>query len=220
MYLLYVLIILASFAALASAFGRARGSILYPLTKPVPLIVIIAALLLSLSQHQGKEIFFFLMIAGFVFGLLGDIILIQERRFFFPGLVSFLLGHILYVAAFSTGSDHIQYFAVCAAIPFCIFFFIFSRRMDAKAKKDHFPAVIVYFIVIILMCVSAFSFDSTRGAVIPVFGIASLLFCISDALLAWTLFVKETPLSHATVLVTYFAAQIVTGFQVVMMLRG
>jgi uncharacterized membrane protein YhhN len=41
--------------------------------------------------------------AGLVLGLAGDILLLRGERGFLPGLISFLLGHLAYIFAFSTG---------------------------------------------------------------------------------------------------------------------
>jgi uncharacterized membrane protein YhhN len=68
------------------------------ITKPALSLVFVIVALLNINDWA---LFHVLMVTGFVFCLLGDVFLIPEGRIFFlAGLISFLLGHLLYIAAF------------------------------------------------------------------------------------------------------------------------
>jgi uncharacterized membrane protein YhhN len=209
-----IVLVLIIVAALFSTFGKVRGNILYGIAKPFPLLILIGALIWGFYRSGHPDLFSIIIGMGLVFGLVGDILLIQERRFFIPGLVAFLLGHLLYISAFIHESNTISFYGFIPIVFIAVFFVVFIFKMEPAAKKL-LPAIAVYVLALCLMCVSAFSFDLSRGAGFPLFSVGALFFCFSDAALSWTLFVKETRVSNVLVLISYFTAQTIIAFGVI-----
>jgi uncharacterized membrane protein YhhN len=209
-----IVLVLIIVTAIISTFGKVRGNILYGLAKPFPLLILIGALIWGFYRSGHPDVFSIIMGTGLVFGLVGDIFLIQERRFFIPGLVSFLLGHLLYIAAFIHETNTIAFYGFIPVVFILAFFAIFIVKMETAAKKL-LPAIAVYVLALCFMSVSAFSFDLSRGAGFPLFSVGALIFCLSDAALSWTLFVKETKVSNVLVLISYFIAQTIIAFGVI-----
>ena len=95
-------------AALA-IWGEYRGSrwqvyVFKPLTT---LFVIWLAFVQPLDPVVNYNwLYKWLIVIGLVFCLGGDIFLMLPERFFIAGLVSFLLGHLFYIAAFVSDGFH------------------------------------------------------------------------------------------------------------------
>lgn len=219
-----IIVIAAAVFALVATYGKIGPKWLYASAKPFPLVILIVYFVYVVAQ-SGKYPFVPVLIgAGLVLGLLGDIFLINEKRFFLPGLVSFLSGHICYVIAFAKAPQGagrgigLILLVSLAFIPFIGFFVIFVKAMEKSARKQFLAAIALYFIVIGAMFVSAISLDIYRGASLPLYAIGAVLFCISDSILAWTLFVKETKVTASLVLIAYFSAQIFIAVQTIQLL--
>jgi len=99
MLLVNFLLLIAFFLLAGLLLAKKRSSVSgIWITKPALSLVFVVIALLNI---QDWALFHFLMVIGFVFCLLGDVFLIPEgRTFFLAGLTAFLLGHLLYIAAF------------------------------------------------------------------------------------------------------------------------
>ena len=144
--------------------------------------------------------------AGLFAGLCGDILLLDLKRFFIPGLMSFLLGNLSYAAAFISGGDFFQPAALLLVLPCGVWFSSLRRRIGDEKRRKVLPALFVYLAVLIVMCGGALSFDIVRGG-IPFFTLGAALFMMSDSMLAWNVFVRRTPVRDVLVSVTYYTAQ-------------
>ena len=64
--------------------------------KPLMMAVIILQVILSISSPPS--FYQILIFVGLIFSMIGDVFLINQKRFFVFGLLSFLLGHLCYSA--------------------------------------------------------------------------------------------------------------------------
>ncbi len=176
-----------------------------------PLLMPALALYYILSS-QDPKIFMIAAIAG---GWLGDIFLMipdpeNKKRFFKPGLVAFLLGHIFYMAVFASR------FVSIGTIPFCgwliapvfaatgITAFIIIRPHAGPMLK----AITAYVVIIVLMGISTIlplGSVSVTGAVIAMSG--AFIFMISDTLNAYNRFVRAIPNERVYTMTTYLLGQ-------------
>ncbi|MCE5260045.1 MAG: lysoplasmalogenase [Chloroflexi bacterium] len=140
---------------------------------------------------------------GLVFSLLGDILLMLPKNMFIYGIVSFLLTHLCYTAAFTQGTElHIQWLLPLLLIPAMVSFFIWSRLGKLRVP------VLIYELVIITMVWRALAQLETLGtqsALLAVYG--ALFFLLSDTMLAIDRFGKHFRLAPLLVLGTYYLAQ-------------
>lgn len=182
--------------------------------KPATLVaVIIAAWLITRGPHDTRMAWFFL--PGLAFSLAGDVFLmLPGDRFFVSGLVSFLLAHVCYILGLNPVPPPLPALIPLAVI--AVIGWLLLRRIAAGlrqlGKTALLAPVAVYSVVLSLMLFSAWAtlfrpappWTSLRRAL--VIGGASLFFA-SDSMLAWDRFVKELPLGHLKVMVTYHLAQ-------------
>lgn len=166
------------------------------------------------SRFQGQLLWFGLAV---FFGLLGDIFLLLPKKFFGAGLLSFLIGHVLYVVGFGfpPAQFRLPHFIIILVLGTTLAFVAPKilggfKEGYSKMKKLKIP-VMVYMLIISLMVFSAAStlFDANwepAAAGLAVSG-AILFFC-SDSMLAYREFVHAFPKARFWVRVTYHLGQI------------
>ncbi|QPC31257.1 lysoplasmalogenase [Caldimonas thermodepolymerans] len=150
------------------------------------------------------------VLAGLAWSLAGDVALLWPQSGFIFGLVSFLIAHLCYVAAFTattrfgaSPSAFATYAVVSAAI--------------LSQLWPHVPAglrlpVLAYVVCLAAMAAQAAAWwwtcppgSGRRGAGLAAVGGA--LFLASDTLLAFNKFAEPLPLASLWVLSTYWSAQ-------------
>jgi uncharacterized membrane protein YhhN len=178
-------------------------------TKGLLMPLLLAWYILSARQ------FLFTVAFGAVFGFFGDVLLLfpKDKRIFFTlGLGSFLLGHgcYIYSVLFFTGSFSLPVIIIALAVVAVVW--VLSQRLIAPPRNMRVP-VGVYSAVLGLLGVAAFCLLRYRGGLgarrtgIMVLG-GSLLFMISDTILAWQTFRTMSRYGNLPVMTTYLAAQV------------
>jgi len=181
-------------------------------TKPL-IVISLFALLLYQTGLKGR--FSKRIALGLLFGLAGDIFLMFEGYFIF-GLVSFLIGHILYITAFfldyklNTGIN--KAYTKNAILGFSFFSILFCGGLWSYLGEMKIP-VIIYAITISLMGVMAFSrFGRVNSGSYKLIAIGAILFVTSDAFLAINRFMHSFQYSGVVIMATYMAAQYLITF--------
>jgi uncharacterized membrane protein YhhN len=158
---------------------------------------------------------------GLIFSWFGDILLMFSGRgelFFMGGLVSFLLAHFFYIAAFlysiwNAGALESPCWAPFLrrrpwwTVPFVLLLFGLYGYLYGGLGEMRVP-VLIYAVTILTMAALALN---RKGCVRersfwPIF-IGSLLFVVSDAVLAANKFADSVPEAGFIVMATYIAAQ-------------
>ena len=148
--------------------------------------------------------------------LAGDVFLMFPGLFI-PGLVSFLVAHLFYVALFKSGQTWFPHRGALAAtlgIGVAMYAFLWTGGLPPALRAP----VAAYVLVIALMAAQAIGRATVlRDAASLCVAIGAGFFMLSDSLLATNRFVTPLPMAQVWVLATYYAAQalIVAG-----MLRG
>jgi uncharacterized membrane protein YhhN len=143
----------------------------------------------------------------------------EEERWFLPGLVAFLVAHLLYIALFATGS---QGAAVAVADPlrgaWILLILVAAGAMAAKIV----PAVPAAMRVPVVAYAMAIAAMGVLAVTVPGPGVAigATLFFASDALLAVRKYLMAETSPHAAwtgyaVWVLYFAAQLTITLSIV-----
>jgi uncharacterized membrane protein YhhN len=176
-----------------------------------PLATLLIFLLAWRVRRPISETYRRRVLLGIAFCLLGDVLLMLPQDFFVPGLVSFLLGHVCFLAAFSSDAR----FAVRWQPWFgCL---AFGALMAALLWPGIAPAmrppVLAYVGVLATMAGQAVgrawwltSQGDARAASARYAAAGALLFMISDSLLAWDRFRAALPWAALYILATYYAA--------------
>ncbi|HEX8282375.1 MAG TPA: lysoplasmalogenase [Pyrinomonadaceae bacterium] len=197
-------LVLAS-AALTVRAGRAGAGRQVYVFKPLTtaLIIVVALQAKHAAVAPGYRP---LIVAGLVCSLAGDVFLMLPRERFVAGLVSFLIAHLFYVAAFALDGGARP--SAWAAVPLALYGVLMLRLLWAGLGKLKVP-VVVYVAVILLMAWAAASrwLAVGDGGSASAFA-GSLLFVASDTALAWNRFRGEFAAAQALILGTYFPAQL------------
>lgn len=171
--------------------------------KPLTMVLLIAtALALDVSSTSVLVAF----VTALVFSLVGDVFLmVPGERWFVFGLGAFLVGHLAYVVGLWCQGVTLGAFVVGLAIV-AVAMLVLGLRIVRAVRRGDEPELLVpvaaYIGVISLMVASAIG----TKAVFAIAG-ATLFYC-SDALIAWTKFVKDYPWGRVAVMVTYHLGQI------------
>ncbi len=182
---------------------------------------------LSMIIADNKSTFAIMMLTGLVFGWLGDYFLHAKptNTYFALGLVSFMLGHIVYIACYirslpvvAPDYNMLNIPEIITAVILLTVAIILAKKFNVEFSMKLLKfGVIVYTIILIIMFVKASSLGinycltgAPYGALaVIVLTLGSLCFVLSDATLGLILFggqKRNKPLKVFNI-VTYFAGQ-------------
>ena len=187
--------------------------------KPATLIAFVLGAWL-LGQRVGGSRLALWFVAALVFSLAGDIFLmLPDEKWFVPGLLAFLVGHVCYIIGFNPTwppIGAIAIVAVVAVVDWIVLPKIIRGVRDSGAPKLQGP-VIGYGVILSLMLVSAWAtwfrpgWGST-GRLLA--GLGGTLFFASDLMLAWNKFVRPSRVLHVAVIATYHLGQLALALTV------
>ena len=149
-----------------------------------------------------------LLLAAALAGSLAGDVFLMFQGFFIPGLVSFLVAHLFYVALFKNGQAWFPHFGAVAAtlgIGVGMYAFLWTGGLPPALRVP----VAAYVLVIALMAAQAIGRATVlrSGPALRV-ALGAGCFMLSDALLATDRFVTPLPWAPVWVLSTYYAAQV------------
>lgn len=149
--------------------------------------------------------------AGLVLGALGDVFLLgRARHFFIAGLVSFLLGHVAYVVAFSALGLSMAAASI-AAIVMAALMLVIGRWVFPHAPDMRIP-IAVYMLVIALMCIAAIA---AAGAGAPwMVPVGAVMFTASDVAVVRDRFISTGFANRAWGLPVYYGAQLLIAWSI------
>jgi uncharacterized membrane protein YhhN len=148
-----------------------------------------------------------------IFAFVGDFFLLEPQKllWFKLGLASFLLGHLCYIPAFISLTEHFHLPVLIISYVIAIALGFFMIKMMAPEKNMMIP-VILYTCVILNMSIYALQLrlanlrSSVNSWSIMIF-IGSLLFICSDTLLAFFTFHKMPKRGNVLIMLFYITAQ-------------
>ncbi len=194
--------IIALTSAIITIYAKLRENyLLQYIFKPLTMLVIILLAFFNLSTPP--TFYQQLIIVGLIFSTIGDVLLIDSRRFV-QGLLSFLAAHICFIIAFYS-------IILTPNLP-SLFFYIVYVAVFLKILWKHLDKlklpVIVYSLALAAMSWFALSktIEHHNHHTFHAF-IGSLLFVASDSLLAFEKFKSSFWFAEVLILSTYFLAQ-------------
>jgi uncharacterized membrane protein YhhN len=198
---LVVLLGLGHIVARTLGWTRLAGTL-----KAVP-IALLAAVALRAGDGGGDASYRTLVGAALVASMAGDIFLLSPR-WFVPGLVSFLIGHLLYIAAFVPAANA-DGAGLALLVPFVGFAALVLRYLWPQLGRLRVP-VAVYVAVITAMGWLA-TLRALGGEVTPHDGIlaaaGAYAFMASDTTLAVNRFARPLAGAQIVIMGTYYLAQ-------------
>jgi uncharacterized membrane protein YhhN len=195
--------------ALATRGGADAWHWLHWVCKPLASLLI---LLLAWREHPPvSETYRRRMLIGLAWCALGDVLLMLPQNLFVPGLLSFLLAHACFLAAFSSDARFaVRWPAWLACLGFGAV--MVAALWPGVAPPLRAP-VLVYVAVLASMAGQALGRASwfkaqadRRAGSARRAAAGALLFMASDGLLAWDRFRSALPWAALYILATYYAA--------------
>ena len=169
-------------------------------------------LIVALQAQQAVPLYQTLIALGLAASLAGDVFLMLPRDRFLPGLASFLLAHLLYIGAFSSGAE--ARFDAAALAPLLVLGAVLLVLLWRHLGRMRIPAL-VYVVAILAMGWRAAAQWSASGETWALLALAgALLFVISDSALAWNRFRRSFASAQLVVLGTYYPAQLLIALSV------
>ena len=192
-----ILLVIAGGAAVADWWAVAhRPAPAESVLKPLVLVALIgAALTLDPADSTQRSWF----VVALVCSLAGDVFLLPSIDRFVPGLASFLLGHVAFIAGFALVADASP-LAILPIVPIAV---VATRvlREVRRRERDLVIPVVVYIAVIGAMVAIAVC----SGEALAIVG--AITFATSDSILAINRFEHERRRGPLAVMVTYHLAQ-------------
>ncbi len=201
-------LMLIAVAALATITGVLGLQTLHFIFKPLAMLLAIALVAVRARQSPAASRFDTLLMAALAASLAGDVFLMLPGNYFIPGLASFLVAHLFYIALFRRG---VPWFASrrallgTLAVGAATYLWVWGGLTDPVLKL----AVAAYVSVIALMVAQAIGRAVVlRNAAASAVALGACIFMLSDALIAINRFVQPLPLVSLGVLTSYYLAQI------------
>lgn len=170
--------------------------------KPLATTSIFLIAFLSIGGYFSK--YGVAILLGLLFSLGGDVFLMLPMDLFIAGLISFLIGHLFYIFAFTAGR---QVKLSKTGLPFLIFAILIYSLLFPNLEEMKLP-VLAYVVVILIMGWQAFerwNFSKNTFTLLAFAG--AVLFIFSDFILALNKFREPFIIARALNLSTYFIAQ-------------
>jgi uncharacterized membrane protein YhhN len=200
-----VLALGAALAVLLALVGNEWPSLwLVYLFKPLATVLIILIALYPWTRHRSAYLQW--IVVGLAFSLVGDVLLIWPNQYFLAGLAAFLLTHVAYLVAFTRDCKFpanlpvwLIYLLIAAG-----FYWIVSPTLPAGLRIP----VAVYAVLLSTMAGQSMGrFLLSRSASAQRAALGSLLFLLSDLLLAFHRFRRPLLYSSILILIPYYLGQ-------------
>lgn len=171
--------------------------------KPLTTALILALALAAPDAASGA--YRALVAAGLAFSLAGDVFLMLPRDRFVAGLASFLVAHLLYVAAFAPRPPTFAAPGALLVLAFCGVGLLRALWDDLGRLRGPVVAYAAALLAMAWQAAERWTELGTQPALLGAVGAG--LFVVSDSVLAWERFAARHRYGQAVVLSTYFAAQ-------------
>jgi len=171
--------------------------------KPLTILLILFIPIMSSQFFWGIN-YSSLIVAGLILSMFGDIFLMFNDKYFVPGLIAFLMAHLVYIYAFIS-IDGIHYSWICFI--FLIAGILIFRILNKKLGKLQIPVAIYISAIAIMAWQSWELYLSTESFGFGLAAVGTIFFLISDFALSVNKFLKPMNFAQFIILPTYFIAQ-------------
>ena len=180
-----------------------KSKFLRNLFKPLTILLILFIPFMSTQLSCGIN-YSSLIITGLFLSMFGDIFLMFSEKYFVPGLIAFLMAHLVYISAFIS-VDGIHYSWICFI--FLIAGILIFRMLNINLGKLQIPVAIYISAIAIMAWQSWELYLSTESYGFGLAAVGTILFLISDFVLSVNKFLNPMKFAQFIILPTYFIAQ-------------
>jgi len=204
---------LVLFIVLAATHVVSEGFTFMPGRYCIKPLLMPALALYYISAAETPNAF---MLAAVGFGWLGDIFLMipepqKTRRYFRPGLVAFLLGHVFYIVVFASYGPGMENFPAAAwllLIPYAAPG-AFGYRLIGPHAGSMKKAILAYTVIFVVMgAVTVLPMGTATLAGVLTAMAGAFVFMISDIINAYNKFAREIANERVYTMSTYLAGQL------------
>lgn len=180
--------------------------------------LLVSLILFYFVETNNKKVGKFrnLILLGLVFSLGGDVLLMFQNLhngYFVAGLVSFLIGHVFYLWAFTITylNNHEiplikrQGWVMILVLGYGIMFF---REIKEHVGSLIGPVLLYTAAITIMLLMAVNRYGRVGKNSFWLIAVGAALFVASDSFLAWNKFVHQLPNSHFLIMATYGLAQL------------
>jgi len=178
-----------------------------------PLICVSLAFYLYRESNM-KTGFNRLVFAGLIFSLMGDIMLLyagSDVYLFLYGLVSFLMAHILYSAAFfrdfKNNPQESKYYGHLMLFLMGVFSMSYYSWIRDYLNDFKIPVLAYIFVISIMAILAAYRYRRVNLLSFRLICFGAIFFVISDSALAFRKFVEPYSFAGILIISTYMIAQ-------------
>lgn len=163
-----------------------------------PLVTLSIIFFVILSFHSaGISTYSALVLTGLLLAVVADtLLMIEENNYIRHGLIFFMATHASYIAALQLNAD-IRGWNIAAGIVLLLLALGLYRFVTMKTGKGNLP-VLVYMLLIAVTVFLSFTYLNGGTVKGPLLAAGSVLFALSDCVLAVNQFVKK--IRHSTVI--------------------
>ena len=198
----YYLIVLAVLIA-ASILSKYFFLKFYSILKLLPMAVII--FLPIYTDTQLISLYGVFVLSGLLFSLAGDFLLLWPDKYFRAGLISFLIAHVFYSCSFYIVSITLRYEAF---VLYALYAYLIYKYLKSSLDKLKIPVIIYITVISVMGALGMNQFASSSFEFSFQIFAGSLLFIISDTVLAINKFKKPFKSAELIILSTYYFAQL------------
>ncbi|SEB53745.1 Uncharacterized membrane protein YhhN [Tenacibaculum sp. MAR_2009_124] len=195
--LLFLLIAITDIFAVITS-----NKILEIIFKPLLMTTLVVVYLVGVKKPN------FWFVSGLFFSFWGDVFLLDKQNYFLFGLASFLMAHIIYIKiTIGFLERHLTAKMISSAIPF-VLLFVGVLYITYSNLGDLLIPVIVYGVTIAAFgAVTLLNYRQSKSTENLWLLLGSVLFVLSDSLIALNNFYNPSHLFSISIIVLYIIAQ-------------
>ena len=181
----------------------------------IPVLISLALVNLSPLKNRLQK----LMVAGLFFSWAGDVFMELSNtngNMFIPGLLCFLLAHIMYLTVFffTPGKNCILFNRFYLVIPVLIYGIALVTCLYTDLKEMRLPVILYAFVILAMLTGSINRMEKVNKKSYYLVLAGAILFVISDSVIAINKFGHRFEASGIIIMSTYVVAQyfIIAGY--------
>lgn len=169
-------------------------------------LTLLLALYVTFKYLKNKKSNIYLL-SGLAFSFVGDLLLIQNENYFIAGLLAFFCAHIMYIIRFFN-ARFIDFKRVLTASVFLLAYTFPLLCLIIPEVGELLPYIILYVAVLMVLVKTMylrFDFVNKNSYIFGLLG--SVIYVLSDSILAIDKFLIEVPFGQVMIMFTYGIAQ-------------
>lgn len=199
--ILTVLAYVSAFLAILSVYQK--RPLIHYIFKPLTIVFII--LIALQPKYPIPSLYRYMILAGLLLSLAGDIFLMLPGDHFIKGLVSFFVAHLFYIAAFTFASGHDV--SMLSGVLFFGYGSYMLRVLWPHLGKMRWPVTAYVMVILTMGWIAMNWWIGTQDWRSLLAMLGALFFIASDSLLALDKFKGRFHSAQFLILTTYFTAQ-------------